>query len=281
MGRTPKSYTKAELLVKNCEGKSVLEKVQAVAVYILDSENKISPDNTLSTDDILSKYVELKSKSSDIVTLTRNTFIVYLSRLANDDQSFIKCPGKKQGYWYDKNSYELSEGIRLPSPKKVNEKVLYPIVGTWIQLNGYRYVGDVSTKKRLGKWRNPDLLGVNVFSVLGNKCIEIATVEVKNTINDWRRSIFESVAHLMMANRSYFAFLCTPEELEAEHLQMREYALQFGVGLLAVFEDKERGYIVKLIQLAPNHLAKAEEQEAFLHANNLYNESDLETKLKY
>ena len=89
--------------------------------------------------------------------------------------------------------------------------------------------------------------------------------------------IFESVAHLVMANRSYFAFLCTPEELEAEEIPMREYAIQFGIGLLAIFEDdsKDCGYNVKLIQLAPHHLASAEEQESFLNANNLITENDL------
>lgn len=282
MARPTKIYSKAELTEKNLSGESELVKVDIVATYILDSLRKCSPTETASSDEIWTEYESLNHSSKNLVQLQKNTFFNYLCRLANDQQSLIECPGKKQGYWLDLLRYQISNGLKKTKAKKVNERVLYPVVGTWIELNGYRHVGDISRKKRNGRWRNPDLFGVNIDMALGVSEIDLATVEVKADIDNWRHDIFEAVAHLMMANRSYFAFLCTPEELEAEEMAMREYAQRYGIGLLAIFEDEsqECGYRVKLVQLAPLHKVPLKEQNTFLHDNEINTPNDL-SNLKY
>lgn len=282
MARYQKMIVKSRLLSSFFQNSSELEKVQAISIYLLDVNGKTDSRNTMSSDGLWQQYLALKSTMPDIVQVQQTTFVVYLSRLGSDRQSFIECPGKKQGYWFNRNRFLLASGQKYPSPAKVKESVLYPAVETWVGLNGYRYYGNISQMKRPGKWRNPDVIGVNISLLLGERCTEIATVEVKPTIKDWRSNIFEAVAHLMMANRSYFAFLCTPEEFRAEEMQMREYACRYGVGLIAIFENKEResGYDVELITLAPLHNASPSEQNYFLESNGIYSESDLQSKLK-
>lgn len=282
MARPTKIYSKSELTEKNLTKESELVKVDIVATYILDSLKKHECNDTASSDEIWNEYESLHKTSKGIVRLQKNTFVNYLCRLANDQQSLIECPGKKQGYWLDYSRYQVMMGNVKPKPQKTKEEVLYPVVGTWLELNGYRYVGNISKRKRSGRWRNPDLLGINLDMALGVSEIDIATVEVKADIDNWRHDIFEAVAHLMMANKSYFAFLCTTDEFEAEEMAMREYAQQYGVGLLAIYEDdkKECSYIVKLVQLAPPHKVPIDEQNDFLSSNNINNPNDL-LNLKY
>lgn len=273
--------TLKELASPLFQNRSELEKVQAIAIYLLDLNGKTDSTNTMSSDALWNEYLALKDKS-DIVQVQQTTFFVYLSRLGSDQQSYIQCPGKKRGYWFDKNRFLLASGQKMPSSAKVKESTLYPVVETWIGLNGYRYFGNISQKKRPGIWRNPDVTGINLTVLLGERCIEITTVEVKPSIKEWRCNIFEAVAHLMFSNRSYFAFLCSREELRAEEMQMREYACRYGIGLLAIFEnsEKESGYDVELVTLAPRHNPSPLEQKVFLESNGIYSESDLLSKLK-
>lgn len=282
MARLPKIYSKGDLTEVNLSEKSELVKVDIVATYILDSLKKHECNDTASSDEIWNEYESLQKTSNGIVRLQKNTFVNYLCRLANDQQSLIECPGKKQGYWLDYFRYQITTGNIKPKPRKVKEEVLYPVVGTWLELNGYRFVGNISKRKRSGRWRNPDLLGINLDMTLGVSEIDIATVEVKANIDNWRHDIFEAVAHLMMANRSYFAFLCTTDEFEAEEMAMREYAQRYGIGLLAILEvdKKDCGYLVKLVQLAPSHKVALNEQNHFLSSNNINNPNDL-SNLKY
>ena len=84
----------------------------------------------------------------------------------------------------------------------------------------------------MGKWGNPDIVGLKTLDVFKTTYIEITTIEVKRDFYNWRHDIFEAIAHTMFSNRSYYAFAC--KESDIIDRAMITYAQKFNIGILAL-----------------------------------------------
>ena len=132
----------------------------------------------------------------------------------------------------------------MADEKKRNEKEkhLYPLFKNWLFTQGFGRVKDTSaTKNRdLGTWGNPDITGLKIHETLGKTTdIEIATIEVKTTLKDWKMWIFEAVAHKRFSNRTYFAFAHSEELLNKIEPDLKHYAELYGIGILILPISKD------------------------------------------
>ena len=141
------------------------------------------------------------------------------------------------------------EGDTKPSAskkrRKQREKHLYPLLTAWVRAQGFG-ADDTSANKSGGAWGNPDVTGIRIVEgPLGQKVVEIMTVEVKSSRTNWKREFFEAVSHKRFANRVYFAFAYPSDNPSLEALEvadrneMRLYGEKFRVGILVVFLPKE------------------------------------------
>jgi hypothetical protein len=132
----------------------------------------------------------------------------------------------------------------IPSAKKMNvqrESALYPVLRDWLNAKGY-WARITATAKSGGTWGNPDVCGIHISEgFLGQREIEVATVEAKVSQDGWRLQFFEAVSHRRFAHRVYFAFAVesAADEVGVESVpdaqELRKYAEEFGIGVLAVF----------------------------------------------
>ena len=236
--------------------------VEKLVTYILKEKKKNKSSKTLSTKDIINEYASLKEKHLTLPDIPDNTITVYLSQLSNSPNSKINCPGKKQGYYLDAivdqmkvatlvESDTIQEEINEAKEKGfIIEKDLYPFFEQWLFEVENERVADISSFRGQGKWANPDLLGFKVDYFFQTPQIEITTIEAKITIDGWEQWIFESVAHTVFANRSYFAFVHSEEHLNKIPQELRHYAEKFGVGIL-------------IIAVEPNNYLKIKKKEPF------------------
>ncbi|MEZ4228780.1 MAG: hypothetical protein R3B89_06430 [Polyangiaceae bacterium] len=124
------------------------------------------------------------------------------------------------------------------------EAALYPALRDWLAARRFR--ADISANsKGGGVWGNPDVAGLRITSsLLGQREVEVATIEAKWTLGGWRQSIFEAVSHKRFANRAYFAFALGTDEPGLDVVPdadaIRTYAERFGVGILVIFLSQER-----------------------------------------
>jgi hypothetical protein len=217
--------------------------VNILTEHILHQLSATDPVKAKSTKLILQKYNKLQASYPSIVPkIPDNTYTVLLSRVSNDKNSRINCPGKKQGYYLDQIVKEIEEIDEKPTPSMesedkdiVLEKELYPYVKEWLFEKNHERVADISNLKRNGKWGNPDLIGLNIEEIYGRPEVEVTTIEVKITDEGWEKWIFEAIAHTRFSNRSYFAFIY-PENLinKLDSTGLNLYAEHFKIGVLII-----------------------------------------------
>lgn len=90
------------------------------------------------------------------------------------------------------------------------------------------------------------MVGLKIEDIYGHPDIEITTIEIKLTEENWERWIFEAVAHTRFANRSYFSFLY-PENLinKLDSIDIKLYAEHFGIGILVIAIDGQEYIKIK------------------------------------
>jgi hypothetical protein len=120
------------------------------------------------------------------------------------------------------------------------EYKLYKIVKAFLAADGYM-VDDTSSARGNKKWGNPDVTGIQITeSVSGNKELEIATVEVKTGLENWRTFIFEAVSHTRFANVSYYCFAYPEKDKDNLDDDLYLYAEEFSIGILGIeMEDED------------------------------------------
>lgn len=119
------------------------------------------------------------------------------------------------------------------------EAQLYSVLRDWLRGAGYRAEETANTKTG-GAWGNPDLTGLRVVEgFLCQKDLEVATIEAKVSLNNWKREFFEAVSHKRFAHRAYFAFAVGSDRPTIDAIQaateLRVYGEKFRVGVLVVF----------------------------------------------
>jgi hypothetical protein len=173
--------------------------------------------------------------------VAQNSFYAYLSQTVQDENSPINCEGPWKGYYLIP-----ADVAALPPPavtpeevaseqreRREKEGLLYPTVLKWLQAQGYR-CAETSSGRKLGRWGNPDITGLLVTETVGTVEVEVATIEVKPSFEDWEYWIFEAVSHRRFSNRAYFAF-AHPEELALKlPSAMRYYSELYRIGILAL-----------------------------------------------
>ena len=235
--------------------------VRILSEYLLDELGANSIQESKSSSDVFDRYKVLyDSHPNSIPSIPRNTFIVLLSKISSEQGTRINCPGRKQGYYLEKLVEELEQieeeskkqeaaeiadevAEAAAAGKQFQEKDIYPILKEWLFEKDFDRVADTSSLRANGKWGNPDLVGLKIEDFYGRPEIEITTLEVKLTEDNWEQWIFEAIAHTRFANRSYFAFLY-PENLlnKLDSTDIKLYAEHFGVGVLIV-EISDQDYL--------------------------------------
>lgn len=225
--------------------------VKLATEFILSERKATSPNKALSTNQIIDGYHELSSAHPETVEQIPNgTFNVFLSKSSKEKDSKITCRGRKQGYYLD-NLVEKLENKTVENEVSdasftdrvgvgdiVYEKDLYPFFKEWLFEKSHNRVADISSLKKNGKWGNPDLIGISIEELYGKPDIEVTTIEVKLSDDNWEQWIFEAVAHTRFSNRSYFAF-AYPEGLisKLDSTQIKLYAEHFKIGILILAVD--------------------------------------------
>lgn len=246
---------------------------------------KLSASSPETARDGISVWKKAKCLRASL-EVPESTFIQYLSKLAKDDRSFISCEGRKQGYFLAEEAQELAEtnhpvdnrDIEKETGRKEKEKLLYPVLVEWARGRGYS-ADDLSGGTAMGKWGNPDVVGIDLTEHLGGFSVEILTIEAKTEKKGWEMWIFECVSHRRFANRAYFAFAYPQDLLDKEFGEMRYYAELVGVGLLVLgvknkifreLKDGERKQPLTLAEVdirelysALSHLVPLKQQKVF------------------
>jgi hypothetical protein len=229
--------------------------IRTLSEYILEHLNATTISKSKSSSDVFNTYRELLLKHGDFVPeIPENTFIVNLSKISSEQGARINCPGRRQGYYLEQlvqSIEKIEENAKIESENEekaiaddyrikslIQERTLYPILKSWLFEKDFDRVADVSGYKSNGKWGNPDLVGLKIEDIYGSPEVEITTIEVKLTDDNWEQWIFESIAHTRFSNRSYFAFLY-PENLlnKLDSTDIKLYAEHFKVGVLILEID--------------------------------------------
>ncbi|MCK3686429.1 hypothetical protein [Maribellus sp. YY47] len=226
--------------------------IRILAEYLLEHLKATTISKSKSSHEVFKAYKDLYDSNPEFIPIIpENTFIVSLSKVSSEQGTKINCPGRRQGYYLEqlvqtiekieeetKKETEVKEkAVEEDSKSKslIQEKSLYPILKSWLFEKDYDRVADVSNLKSNGKWGNPDLVGLKIEDIYGRPEVEITTIEVKLTEDNWEQWIFESIAHTRFSNRSYFAFLY-PENLfnKLDSTDIKLYAEHFNVGVLII-----------------------------------------------
>ena len=225
--------------------------VRILSEYLLNHMGANSIGKSKSSGEVFAEYESLLKENPDIPDVPKNTFFVSLSKISNEQGTKINCPGRKQGYYLEPLVQKLEQLEQLEETRKqevfekeneisdvikpYQERDIYPVLKEWLFEKDFDRVADTSSLKSNGKWGNPDLVGLKIEDVYGRPEIEVTTIEVKLTDDDWEKWIFEAVAHTRFANRSYFAFLY-PENIinKLDSTDIRLYAEHFGIGILVI-----------------------------------------------
>lgn len=252
---------------------SQYDKVREIAETILERGNFRTEDKTLSGKDILNRS---KGVFSD-VEITENTFLQYLSRCVQDPKSQINSQGRRKGYYltnitetvaeledeeFEDESEETREPVRAERVRGEKEKLLYPVLVSWLQEQGYQSK-DTSGGKKHGKWGNPDVTGLLPIEHYQNVVLELVTIEVKSSLEGWEHWIFEAVSHRRFANRAYFAFAHPSETIKKLPTEMRYYSELFGIGILIIglsnktFSELRNGKLENPVELDDADIVEA------------------------
>jgi hypothetical protein len=201
----------------------------SIATESLKKLKAVNFENKKGADEIYD-YIK-KNNPSFVKEMPLQNFRVYLSAFIRDDNSEIVKEGGKNGYYLKIAEEDISEEGK--KPKASIEKKLYPILEQWLQQKGYR-TKDTSNMKIMGKWGNPDITGIKIDQYLQNTEIEITTIEVKPTFDNFHQLFFEAVSHRRWANRVYFAFAAPSEFLQKDNEELRYFSELFHVGIVVI-----------------------------------------------
>jgi hypothetical protein len=236
--------SKLEELAKDVDGLSQLSSIEwvgKVAEAALQDMNASSDDTRKTRDEVLSKV-----KAAGLpIEITDGTFKIYLGKVASSLDSPITSTGRKRsgGFYISPASAATAtafseqtidqDGPTTEKARVEKEKLLYPVLTHWLMQKNYR-ARDISAGRGLGKWSNPDVAGIQIHDHFGSIELEVATIEAKVSIKDWRQYIFEAISHRRYANRAYYAFAVPYDSAEKESDEIRYYSEKFGVGVLAI-----------------------------------------------
>jgi hypothetical protein len=238
------SISRLDNLTKNIEALSQLSTIEwvgKVAEAALLDLNASSDDTRKTKDEVLSKVKD----AGLTIEISDGTFRNYLGKVASSLDSPITSTGRKRsgGFYISPASKATAtafsvqtadQDVQIDGKARVEkEKLLYPVLTQWLMQKDYR-ARDVSTGRTLGKWSNPDVAGIQIHDHFGSIELEVATIEAKVTIKDWRQYIFEAISHRRYANRAYYAFAVPEDSAEKESDEIRYYSEKFGVGVLAI-----------------------------------------------
>ncbi|MCX6578590.1 MAG: hypothetical protein NT166_00220 [Candidatus Aminicenantes bacterium] len=200
-----------------------------IATEALKKLKAIDCDNKKKADEIYD-YIK-KNNPSFAKEMPLSNFRGYLSAFIRDDNSEIVKESGRNGYYLKIAEEDFSEEKK---PKACIEKKLYPILEQWLQHKGYK-TKDTSNIKIMKKWGNPDITGIKIEQYLQNTEIEILTIEVKPTIDNFHQLFFEAVSHRRWANRVYFAFASPLSEiLQKDNEELRYFSELFHVGIVVI-----------------------------------------------
>jgi hypothetical protein len=123
------------------------------------------------------------------------------------------------------------------------EAALYPTLRDWLSGRGFR-AEDTSAGRAHGTWGNPDVTGIRIVEgYVGNRELEVVSIEAKASTTNWKQLIFEAVSHKRFAHRAYFAVAFGSDEPSLSSVpdaeELRQYAERFRVGVLVVFLPTE------------------------------------------
>ncbi len=234
--------------------KNLYERTKIGSEFILNTERIKDSSTAISGQELFRKVKDLYEDFSQV---SENTFYSYLSRLSKDANSVINCLEKKQGYYLsdiaksiagigyetcrqetDSEQFTVADQEESVRKRIEKESLLYPVLESWLIAQGYQ-AQDISKGKSLGKWGNPDISGVIADDTFIGLAFELTTIEVKTSIEDWEKWIFEAVSHRRFSNRSYFAFAAPEETSSKVPQEMRYYTELFHVGVLVISLENE------------------------------------------
>ena len=118
------------------------------------------------------------------------------------------------------------------------ERHLWPLINLWlreekeIQNTSYK----IAHKKGGGTWGNPDVVALRPTDKFGLFDVEITTVEVKQSLSNWRYYFFEAVSHKRFSERVYFAYRSDGSKTGDEK-ELVSYAEKYGVGIVRMELD--------------------------------------------
>ncbi len=272
--------------LENLKDKTRAEQVNTVASYILEKEGCIDETKAMSGKNVFRMYQDLCKKGVCNEDIPENTFVATLSMLSQQSSSvsYIKSVEGKRGYYVDLNLSGNDTGADFITKKcdaKIKESDLYDSIGLWLGSKVF-VVNDIANKRKGEKWQNVDVLGLSTYNYCGTQCVEVYSVEVKLSIDNWRQDLFEAVSHSMFANYSYFAFMIKASDVEKIDENLKMYAHKFNIGLLAVaitdkhwekvkqhsekisLEGKKANAKIIEISIAPEHRVSRKLQNDFL-----------------
>lgn len=230
---------------ENLKEKNRSEQVNIVASHILQENGCIRESKAMTGKDLYGKYKTLqKSEGGDFVDIPQTTFCQMLSLLSQQPSSVscIKSAEGKNGYYIDLNLNADDVDAKNNSKKvdiKIKEQDLYDSIRLWLSTK-CRVSEDISTGRKGEKWQNVDVLGLAPYSYLGVDYLDVYSVEVKLSMDNWRKDLFEAVSHSMFANYSYFAFMIKASDVDKIDGDLKIYAHNFNVGLLAIAVDDKK-----------------------------------------
>lgn len=201
-------------------------------------EAETNPENTLTTPQLFEK---VGPRFGQDAIPNKNTFGAFLSRAAKEKSSKIVLKARRKGFYFKEvkevvPAIPISESItplEMGLTKRRIEAALYPIVRNWLVEEGYDSRITDHTRSG-GKWGNPDVTGIKFTENFDSSELEIVTVEVKATSEDWERQIFEAISHRRFSNRTYFAFAVDEDWANKLDMDLRYYADLYRIGVLLI-----------------------------------------------
>jgi hypothetical protein len=233
---------------------------EAEMKHINDETNKLVRFRKLAELTLLKSgsTSESRAKSStDLLLYAKQMFPDFFESEVNKETLFLQyglnrgkktnpaivSPGVKKGYYYDESKIIKDDEIddisnKSPGrdsrkrPRIRREELLYPRLNTWLIENDYKSQ-EVANKRKLGKWGNPDLIGIQAFQSASGQFVETLSIEAKVNLDKWETWIFEAVSHKRFVNRVYFAYPVEGSNFVLND-DMRIYAEIYGIGILAM-----------------------------------------------
>ncbi len=171
---------------------------------------------------------EIKKQFGEEVELKDSKIYGVLLDEVKSEDGVIRSGGPHKGYYIIKDDNKGKDSYKI----KIQEKDLYPIVEMWIkEKKSYDIIGNVSNKTKGGKWGNPDVVGISFHNNFGINYIEMVTVEVKPSMQEWRQFIFEAVSHKRFSDKVYYIFGCHDDKYIPDMEEMFYYAEKYKIGI--------------------------------------------------